>query len=266
MQTVVPVHAGVFRTTTPPRSRCASCPRARGGIPQDGVSSRGLLALSPCTRGYSALRKGKTATRRVAPLTYSKRINFQCTITLPAKQPKSRKPKPKAKAKAKKPTKGKKPRRTPSPVELQERQQKRREYEKTRSQRPERKQDALQRQSNKRQRAKELGICSACSQPAIAGQTRCPTCAEKHRTWNRQNSEQRRSSEGANPHQPTLGNSENTLQKSLPIDGIAEGESPVPQKNGPAAIRPHPRTRGRVNKTLQRSLPLNPQPEPPVSP
>ena len=33
----------------------------------------------------------------------------------------------------------------------------------------------------KRRKARELGQCRSCSNPAIPGQTRCPTCAEKHR-------------------------------------------------------------------------------------
>ena len=32
-----------------------------------------------------------------------------------------------------------------------------------------------------RQKAKELGKCRICSEPAILHQTRCPTCAEAHR-------------------------------------------------------------------------------------
>ena len=115
------------------------------------------------------------------------------------------------------------------------------------------------------QERKEQGLCR-CGQATIQGLTCCPACAEKHRTWRRHNTEQRQRAEGANPHQPTPGTSETPLQKSLPIDGISERKSPIPQKNEPAAIRPHPRTRGRVNKNLQRRLPLYQQPDPPVSP
>ena len=118
-----------------------------------------------------------------SPLRYSKRNQFECTVTLPAKdvkQPKSRKTKPKAK----KSSKAKRSPRAPTPVELQERQERRREYEKNRNQRPERKQYAREREKNKRQRAKELGLCRTCSQPAISNQTRCPSCAAKHRRGN----------------------------------------------------------------------------------
>ena len=49
-----------------------------------------------------------------------------------------------------------------------------------------------------RQQLKEQGLCR-CGHPAIHQQTRCPTCAEKHRAWNRQHSENRRGMKGAKP-------------------------------------------------------------------
>ena len=44
-----------------------------------------------------------------------------------------------------------------------------------------------QRASDAKQRTEriELGLCVSCSNTAIAGQTRCPSCAEKHRQGNR---------------------------------------------------------------------------------
>ena len=51
-----------------------------------------------------------------------------------------------------------------------------------------------------RQERKEQGLCR-CNQPAIQGQTRCPTCAEKHRAWLRPYSEARRRARGAKPLQ-----------------------------------------------------------------
>ena len=48
------------------------------------------------------------------------------------------------------------------------------------------------------QERKEQGLCR-CGQAAIQGQTRCSTCAEKHRAWNRQNSENRRRANGRKP-------------------------------------------------------------------
>ncbi len=53
-----------------------------------------------------------------------------------------------------------------------------------------------------RQERKEQGLCQ-CNQPAIQGQTRCPTCAEKHRAWCRQYSENRRRAQGVKPLQRT---------------------------------------------------------------
>ncbi len=50
------------------------------------------------------------------------------------------------------------------------------------------------------QERKEQGLCR-CNQPAVLGQTRCPTCAEKHRAWNRNYSENRRRAQGVKPRQ-----------------------------------------------------------------
>ena len=52
-----------------------------------------------------------------------------------------------------------------------------------------------------RQQLKEQGLCR-CGQPAIHEQTRCPTCAEKHRAWNRQHSENQRRAKGTTPRPP----------------------------------------------------------------
>ncbi len=49
-----------------------------------------------------------------------------------------------------------------------------------------------------RQQLKEQGLCR-CGQVAISQQTRCPTCAEKHRAWNPQDTENRRRAKGAKP-------------------------------------------------------------------
>ena len=114
------------------------------------------------------------------PLRYSKRIVFDCTIPLPSRPAKQRKA-PKPITRVNKPTRVKKPPRTPTPLELQERIQKRLEYENSRNQRPERKQFHRDSQKRQRQRKKELGRCKTCPQPIIPGQTRCPSCAAKHR-------------------------------------------------------------------------------------
>ena len=43
-----------------------------------------------------------------------------------------------------------------------------------------------------RQKAKELGKCRNCSEPAIPDQTRCPECAEAHRQSRRRSDAKRR--------------------------------------------------------------------------
>ena len=68
----------------------------------------------------------------------------------------------------------------------------RREYDRARSQNPERKEYWRLLAQEKRQRAKELGQCRNCSKQAIPGQTRCPTCAEKHRESRRRGNAKRR--------------------------------------------------------------------------
>ena len=52
-----------------------------------------------------------------------------------------------------------------------------------------------------RQQLKKQGLCR-CGKPAIHEQTRCPTCAEKHRAWNRQHSENQRRAKGTTPRPP----------------------------------------------------------------
>ena len=135
--------------------------------------------ITPHRQGYASEGVGPRFARKDYPLPYSKRIIFECTVPLPSK--KARTPKdPKPKTRVKKLSISKKPRRSPTPLELQERLEKRREYDKKRNQRPERLQSARDSQKRQRQRRKELGKCKACPQPVIPGQTRCPSCAAKH--------------------------------------------------------------------------------------
>ena len=49
-------------------------------------------------------------------------------------------------------------------------------------------------EQKRRQKAKELGLCRHCSNEAIPGQTRCETCAEKHRQAYRKSDADRRAS------------------------------------------------------------------------
>ena len=156
-----------------------AAPRA-AGLAAVAWQAQKAAQQSPNAASIVRLVKGMAKAPQTTRYVIPKEINLECTVTLPAKevkQPKSRKTKPKAK----KSTKAKRSPLAPTPVELQERQQRRREYEKNRNQWPERKQNAREREKNKRQRAKELGLCRTCSQPAISNQTRCPSCAAKHR-------------------------------------------------------------------------------------
>ena len=68
----------------------------------------------------------------------------------------------------------------------------RREYNRLRNQRPERKEYQRLNEQKRRRRAKELGECRNCSEPAILHQTRCPTCAEDHRQSRRRSDAKRR--------------------------------------------------------------------------
>ena len=70
--------------------------------------------------------------------------------------------------------------------------QDRREYERLRRQRPERQEANRKAEQKRRQKAKDLGLCQRCGQPAIPGQTRCETCAEAHRQSRRQSDANRR--------------------------------------------------------------------------
>ena len=154
----------------------------------------------PRTRGdRPSIDGGQPSPVLVPPLRFSKRIHFQYTIALPFRSTPKRKP-TKRKSKPAKPKRVKHSRQPATPEELELRRQRRREYEKNRNQRPERKQYAREREKNKRQRAKELGLCCTCSQPAISSQTRCPSCAAKHRRGNAIITSNRRAAKSEDQH------------------------------------------------------------------
>ena len=54
------------------------------------------------------------------------------------------------------------------------------------------------------ERAKSLGICRNCDNPAIPGQTRCEDCADKHRVSRRANDKRRRAAAKRSAEQKTL--------------------------------------------------------------
>ena len=68
----------------------------------------------------------------------------------------------------------------------------RREYERLRAQRPERREAIRKAAQVHRQKAKELGLCRACRNPALLGKDRCEICAEKHRQENQRGAAVRR--------------------------------------------------------------------------
>ena len=74
-----------------------------------------------------------------------------------------------------------KTRRAPTPLQIQERLDKRRQYEANRPLTPERKQTWRKSHAERRQKAKENGLCVQCFETAIPGQTKCEPCRDYHR-------------------------------------------------------------------------------------
>ena len=108
------------------------------------------------------------------PLTEERTFQHTFDLTWPEtrKKPrKVRKPKPK-KERARKPR--------VSTRTVEEQTEARREYDKARSQTPERKEAGRLRARQVRLERKEAGQCQACSNEAIPGQTRCESCRDKH--------------------------------------------------------------------------------------
>ena len=79
-----------------------------------------------------------------------------------------------------------------------------------------------------RQERKEQGLCR-CSQPAVQEQTRCPDCVEKHRKWNRQNSENRRRAKGIKPRPRISAELIEQIQKEI-ADQETRGASRTPKR------------------------------------
>ena len=107
----------------------------------------------------------------------------------PPKKTKGAKPVKKATSKATPKARTPKPRVQPTQAEIETRIQKRREYERKRSQTPERKEQSRRYAQAKRDEAKALGLCVGCGGPAIKGETRCETCTAKHRGHGRRTKE-----------------------------------------------------------------------------
>ena len=169
---------------------------------------------------YVALTRARKAVFLITdPTLSSKRILFQHTLPLPkrgGKEPKAasrannntdRKRHSVGKAKEEKltcePVQPDRSDRTPGPVQqtsqpLPESSTEtisftsRQDYERHREQRPERRALHRRTQQEKRQKAKALGMCRNCNNKAILDQTRCDTCAERHRVSRRRNDADRR--------------------------------------------------------------------------
>ena len=78
-----------------------------------------------------------------------------------------------------------KPRIQLTPKEVEARQETRREYESRRNQTPKRKELKRRSMQRRREKAKLQGICVECGEPRIPDETRCQTCTEKHREYQR---------------------------------------------------------------------------------
>ena len=129
-----------------------------------------------------------------AGMHHAERQLFQYTIDLSVQKNRNSKPptrKPPQKPKVRKPPKKvvpkertprtPKPRVEPTPAQVEAKEENRRKYERKRRQTPERKELRRRIAQARRDEAKKLGICKDCPNPTVPDQTRCETCAEKHR-------------------------------------------------------------------------------------
>ena len=80
----------------------------------------------------------------------------------------------------------------PDSASVETKKRKRAEYARQRNQTPERKERARLLAQARQRKAKELGLCRNCNTPAIEGQIRCESCAERHRVSRRAYDRKRR--------------------------------------------------------------------------
>ena len=92
-----------------------------------------------------------------------------------ATAPKAKKPRPAPPARTGNPSAAK------ASATREAKRQDRQEYDRQRNQTPERRESHRLHAQERRRKTKELGICKSCPNPAKPGQTRCPTCTDKHR-------------------------------------------------------------------------------------
>ena len=150
-------------------------PRPRGDRPRH---SRNCGRLHPGSPAHAGTRPAE-------------RQQFQYTIDLQ----RTSKPKPQKTTAEQPAAKQRKPKREPppvtqeAPVRPKKPVQRRDAYDEAKNKTTERREYKRIRAREERQRAKELGRCRSCPNPAIPDQTRCPTCADKHRQSHRRHSE-----------------------------------------------------------------------------
>ena len=106
---------------------------------------------------------------RAGPPTRAIGHTFEFTFSLP-KPANTRKPKPRVE---------------PTPEQIEAQKKARRAYEQKRNQTPARKEFKRRVTQERRDKARLLGICVVCGAPSIPDNTRCETCAEKHRVSKR---------------------------------------------------------------------------------
>ena len=151
--------------------------------------------------------QGQRPPGKVAPPTRAVGRIFEITISLPepangggrppGRGKPSRKPKgtrSASKPRAKAAPKGKQPKRRHelSPTEVEAKSAERLEFDRRRRNTPERRDYHRLHAQEQRRKAKELGICRDCRAPAIPDQTRCETCAARHRLSRRKWQTERR--------------------------------------------------------------------------
>ena len=167
------------------------------GIPTRTLSTRSGAASTPQERGYSVQVSLGRFTVLVGPQERVIGVTFALRVSLPSRfngkydpasrpsstpillkpgerrrLPKPAKPKPVSEPKLRPPKKVSPPRAGKIPGE---------QHEVPKQTQPERREAFRKAAKNRRERAKELGLCRDCREQAIPDQTRCEPCAEKHR-------------------------------------------------------------------------------------
>ena len=152
-------------------------PRAPGTTPTEGRFFQYIFRLPESNRKRG--RKPRTTSTRKQPRKIST-----------GKPPRKETPEPRRQQ----------PRPEPTPAEVEASKEKRRQYERRRSQTPERKENSRRYAREHQMKVKETRTCRNCPNPAIPGETRCPTCAAQHRIGHRRAkeraSQQRRQASG----------------------------------------------------------------------